>query len=308
MTGNRPLEVLLAGAAPILVGVLNVTPDSFSDGGLVSAGGVQEVRAIQRGLELQRQGAAIIDVGGEASSFHRPGIYPIPPDEQIRRVVPIIRGLRRGATGERLWLSIDTRSAVVARAALHAGADIINDISAGTQDGEMFALAAEHRCPIILMHHRPEAPGIMPEPYCDVVGEVRRYLLARAAAAMAQGVKRERIVLDPGLGFGKTVGDNWKLLGGVAEFVGTGYPVALGASRKRFLAAITGEPGSAPGGPGLLAPAVPGAAAAQAHWHARDLATALVTVLAAARGVRVHRVHNVALAAQALAVVRAAGA
>ncbi len=284
-------SVVLAGR-PVLMGVVNVTPDSFSDGGqFISAAGMDHARAVDRALELARQGAEIVDVGPEASSFHRPGIAPIDAAEQMRRVAPVIHGIRERDASGKLIISVDTRSSVVAEKALAVGAAMINDVSSGEHDPRMFAVAAAHDCPIILMHGRRETPGKSPEPYDNVCDEIISYLLQRAALAQAAGVRRERIFLDPGIGFGKTMADNWRLLAAIEKLVETGYPIVLGVSRKRLLTEITGAnrtEDSAPGARGT-------------DWTGRDLATALVTVLAAERGVRVHRVHNVALAAQALA-------
>ena len=291
--------------APVIMGVVNVTPDSFSDAGqFQTQAGVNHAAAVEHGFNLARQGAAILDIGGEASSFHRPGIGPIDPQEQIQRILPVIEGIagRRDAVdvyspfpqgvtgGERrtVLMSIDTRSSVVAAAALRAGADIINDISAGTDDPEMLPLAARTGCPIILMHRREEHAGQAPPTYDDVCGEVIGYLRQRSQEALAAGVKRHRILLDPGLGFGKSAADNWKLLAGIGGLVDLGYPVVLGASRKRFLAELL-PPDLREAGPD--------------GWQARDILTGDVTVLAAVRGVKIHRVHQVPLARQALEVV-----
>jgi dihydropteroate synthase len=320
--------------APVLMGVVNVTPDSFSDAGqFQTSTGINHAAAVEYALELARQGAAILDLGGEASSFHRPGIRPVAPEEQIRRVLPIIEAIarRRAADGvppalltprpavprstedfsashlatstgghappssqsvasgpsHSPLISIDTRSSVVAAAALRAGADIINDISAGTDDPEMFPLAARMNCPIILMHRREERPGQAPPTYANVCAEVVGYLRQRSQDALAAGLQPHRILLDPGLGFGKSPADNWKLLAGIGELATLGFPVVLGASRKRFLSDLL-PPHQRQAGP--------------EGWAARDILTSEITVLAAARGVRIHRVHQVPLARQALEV------
>jgi dihydropteroate synthase len=280
---------------PVLMGVLNVTPDSFSDGGRFSGSNSGDHdTAVEHAVRLAADGAAVIDVGGEATSFHRSGIGPVDPELQIQRVVPVIAGIRRRSVMDKnfrqpMLLSIDTRSARVAQAALDAGADAINDVSAGTHDPAMFALVARRNCPIVLMHMRSEEPNQPPPVYSDVCTEVFSYLQQRASAAEAAGIDRRNILLDPGIGFGKTAADNWRLLGGIPALVSTGYPVLVGVSRKRFLADLC--PGEVHG-------------AAKPDWSARDQATAILTALLAARGVLVHRVHDVRLAAQALSAVQ----
>ncbi|HTV49174.1 MAG TPA: dihydropteroate synthase [Phycisphaerae bacterium] len=279
---------------PVIMGVLNVTPDSFSDGGRFISSRTENTdvdysATIQHARELAADGAAIVDVGGEATSFHRPGIVPVEPSVQIQRVVPVIAGVRRQGVMDNnsyrpVTISVDTRSAKVARAALDAGADIINDVSAGTHDQEMFPLTAAHSCPIVLMHSRMEQPGQPPGVYQDVCAEVFGYLRHRAGAAEAAGIARENIFLDPGIGFGKTAADNWKLLSGITQLVRTGYSVLVGVSRKRFLTDLCGEAHESQ----------------QSDWSTRDQATAIVTALLASQGVLIHRVHNVKLAVQAL--------
>ncbi len=290
--------------APVIMGVVNVTPDSFSDAGQFQTGtGINHAAAVEHALNLACQGAAILDLGGEASSFHRPDIGPVDPQEQLRRVLPVVEEIARrrddadgippsppgvsSGPGHAALISIDTRSSTVAAAALRAGADIINDISAGTDDPEMLPLAARMECPIILMHRREEHFGQAPPAYDNVCGEVISYLLQRSQSALAAGVKPHRILLDPGLGFGKSAADNWKLLAGIGELAALGFPVVLGASRKRFLAELLP--------PHLRDPSPDG-------WLARDILTSQIIVPAAARGVKIHRVHQVPLARQALEV------
>ncbi len=276
---------------PTVMGVVNVTPDSFSDGGRFSTtSGIDHHASIEQAIELCRQGAGIIDVGGEASSFHRPGVAPVAAEQQIHRVVPVINGLqkRRHELSEfsrDTIMSIDTRCSQVAEAAISAGAQMVNDISAGEHDPAMFRVVMESGCFIVLMHLWVESPGPAPAPvpHDNICGEVFGYLRQRANAAMAAGIARDRILLDPGIGFGKAAQDNWRLIAGIGELVSLGFPVVLGASRKRFLSDVTA--GSAPD-----------------TWDQRDLATALVTALATQRGVLVHRVHNVRAAVMALAV------
>ena len=221
-----------------LMGVVNVTPDSFSDGGQFTS--VEEVA--QFALALIDQGATVIDVGGEST---RPGAARVAIDEQIRRVVPAITRIRARSN---VGISIDTTHAAVAEAALDAGADFVNDVSAGTEDSAMFRLLAKRGAGVVLMHRiaPPDqdrySDRYAKEPvYGDVVRDVSAFLLARAEMAMAAGIPREQIALDPGLGFGKSVLQNYELLARTSELVALGFPVLVGASRKSFLGAVTGR-------------------------------------------------------------------
>ena len=257
-----------------VMGVLNVTPDSFSD-----AGSYLDVdAAIARGRGLAAQGADIIDIGGEST---RPGAQPVPPEEEQRRVLPVIRAL----SAEGIRVSIDTLHASTARAAVAAGAEIINDVSGGLHDPGMHRAAAETGAGYIAMHWR----GI-PDPrhersrYDDVVTEVREQLARLADAAVAAGIAPEKIVLDPGLGFDKTAAQGWQLLAELPRLAELGHPVLVGVSRKRMLADTLGP------------------AATMAD---RDLATAVVSALAARHGVWGVRVHEVAPTVHALAVAEA---
>ncbi len=274
---------------PMIMGVVNVTPDSFSDGGRFSTStGIDHQACIEQGLALVQQGASILDIGGEASSFHRPGVVPVPADQQIHRVVPVIHGLAASLgelpkTDPAVLISVDTRCSAVAQAAISAGAGMINDTSAGEHDPDMFPLAARTGCFVVLMHMWVESPQHPPLARENICADVFGYLQQRAKAAMEAGIVRDRILLDPGLGFGKATEDNWRILAHIDQLVDCGFPVVLGASRKRFLSTII--PDGAPD-----------------TWEQRDMATALVTGLAAQRGVLVHRVHNVGLAAMALRV------
>jgi dihydropteroate synthase len=262
-------------ARPRIVGILNVTPDSFSDGAVHA----DVALATQAAGRMVAQGADMIDVGGEST---RPGALPVPDEVQIKRVIPVIQALR--LAGIRIPLSIDTRSAIVAAAALDAGADVINDVSAGRDDAAMFKLAAQRGVVMVLMHMQGE-PGTMQlaPRYGDVVAEVRRFLVERAEAAEAAGVRRDRIVIDPGIGFGKTTQHNVALLRGLRELVATGYAVMLGASRKRFLGEIAGI----------------------AQARDRDAATAATTTIGVMAGVKMFRVHDVASNRQAADVAAA---
>ncbi|HLI59105.1 MAG TPA: dihydropteroate synthase [Solirubrobacteraceae bacterium] len=256
------------------MGILNVTPDSFSDGGRFTDRG----RAVEHGLAMEREGADIIDVGGEST---RPGAEPVPEDEELARVVPVIEGLR--AAGLEASISIDTSKAAVATAALEAGADLVNDVSALRADPEMAALVAERGVPCVLMHMRGEPRTMQRDPrYADVVAEVRAFLEERLAAAVAAGIAEERIWIDPGIGFGKTAEHNLTLLRELDALADLGRPIVIGTSRKSFLGRITGRDYT-----GLAA------------------ATVATSVLAYERGARVFRVHDVAPTRDALLVAAA---
>jgi dihydropteroate synthase len=221
-----------AAGTPAVWGILNVTPDSFSDGGRWLA----PEAAVDQGLRLLQDGADVLDVGGEST---RPGAAAVSAEDEAARVVPVVAALAKA--GVRAPISVDTRKASVARAALDAGATIVNDVSAGTHDPGMLALVAERRAGLVLMHMLGE-PGTMQRApaYRDVVADVEAYLVARRGAATGAGVEPGRLWLDPGIGFGKTLEHNLALLAGLERFVALG-PVLLGASRKSFLGALTGR-------------------------------------------------------------------
>lgn len=216
---------------PLLMGILNVTPDSFSDGGEFFAADI----AISHALDMIAQGADIIDIGGEST---RPGAKRMDAAGQLERILPVLQALKQKLP-EGYPISIDTTLAEVAETAIQHGANIINDVSAGTEDNNMLVLAAETRLPYIIMHMQGE-PGTMQDSphYDDVVAEIKDYLLTRAEAAIAAGVKKESIIIDPGIGFGKTRQNNLDLIAYLKEFVDTPYGVLLGASRKRFMGSI----------------------------------------------------------------------
>ncbi len=253
------------------MGVVNVTPDSFSDGGRA----LDPDAAVAHGLRLVAAGADVLDIGGEST---RPGADPVSETEEIARTEPVIARLSRLTDRP---ISIDTRRTGTARAALAAGATIWNDVSALADDGAM-TFAAESRCDVILMHMQgaPKTMQAAPQ-YEDVVAEVEAFLLARAAAAEAAGVAKARIWLDPGIGFGKTLAHNVALMGALRRLCAMGYPVLLGASRKGFIAALDK---SSPGPDARL-----GGSLAAALWGARS-------------GCAMVRVHDVAETAQALTV------
>ncbi len=269
-----------------LVGVINTTPDSFSDGGRFVREGAADVHidaAVAHGLAMARAGAAVLDVGGEST---RPGAARVDEAEQARRVVPVVRALRKalddvGLSG--VWVSVDTTRAAVADAAAQAGAGLLNDVSAGRESGdELLAVAAARGAAVCVMHMQGE-PGTMQDAptYADVVGEVHGFLAERARAAQAAGVPGNRVVVDPGIGFGKTLAHNLALMRALPQLVAAGRPVLLGASRKRWIGAID---------PAATTPA------------ARDPGTIASTLHAAAAGVQLVRVHEVPGNAQALRV------
>jgi dihydropteroate synthase len=269
------LEAAVAAASPpSVMGILNVTPDSFSDGGASLA----PERALAHGLALLAEGCEYLDVGGEST---RPGAEPVPAEVEAARVVPVLAALARAGGGV---LSIDTRKASVAAAALEAGAEIVNDVSAGLADPELLPCAAERGAGVVLMHMRGEPREMQEAPrYDDVVREVAAHLRARARAAWQAGVDPGRIALDPGLGFGKLLEHNLELLRALPELLSLGLPLCVGASRKSFLGRLSG----------------------QTEPRARTSETGAAVSLAAYLGASLHRVHEVAAARAALSVVHA---
>jgi len=258
-----------------VMGVLNVTPDSFSDGGRY----LENDAAVRHGLELIEEGAAILDVGGEST---RPGAEPVGADEERRRVVGVIEGL--AGRGGAVQISIDTSKASVAAAALDAGATLVNDVSALRGDPAMAELVAERGVECCLMHMLGEPRTMQVDPhYDDVVSDVKAFLEERMAAAIRAGVAEDRILLDPGIGFGKTLEHNLELLARLSEIVALGRPVVIGTSRKSFLGRLTGreDPGE------------------------RVAGTIATNVLAYERGARVFRVHDVTPVLDALRVTAA---
>ena len=220
-----------AGTKPLLMGVLNVTPDSFSDGGLHH----DLDAAVSHAREMADLGADIIDIGGEST---RPGADRVSEEAQLKRVIPVIRQLRQELPAE-LPVSIDTTSTLVAGAALEQGATIVNDISAGRDDPGMFSLVAKAGTPYIIMHMQGTPRTMQDNPrYNDVVAEIKAFLVERAQAAQDAGVRQENLVIDPGIGFGKSKRDNLDIIVNLDSFTATGYKVMLGASRKRFMGSI----------------------------------------------------------------------
>ena len=261
------------------MGVVNVTDDSFSDGGLF----LDRDRAVEHGVALAADGAAIIDVGGEST---RPGATRIDARVESARVLPVIKEL----AGQGLTVSIDTMHADVAQAALENGARIVNDVSGGRADANMAGVVADAGVPWVLMHWRSvsaQRPHEVPH-YGDVVAEVREELLAAVDSAVTAGVDPANLIIDPGLGFAKTGQHNWALLRALPEFVGTGIPVLVGASRKRFLGTLLADVDGEPRPP-----------------DGRETATAVISALAAQHGVWGVRVHDVRASVDALKVVEA---
>jgi dihydropteroate synthase len=263
-------------AGPVVMGVVNVTPDSFSDGGLY----LDVDAAVAHGHELAAQGAAILDVGGEST---RPGAGEVPEAEEIERVVPVVERLAQTAGPDAPRVSIDTRKARVAEQALQAGARIVNDISAFRHAPEiagMVATAGAHCC---LMHMLGEPRTMQADPrYDDVVSDVKAFLEERLAFAVAEGVPEDHVWLDPGIGFGKTIDHNLELLRRLDEIVAIGRPVVIGTSRKSFIGKITGR-----------------------VEDDRVAGTIATNVIAWERGARIFRVHDVAQSVDALEVAAA---
>lgn len=254
------------------MGILNVTPDSFSDGGKFN----HTPSALQQTEQMLKDGADIIDIGGEST---RPGSDPVSAKEQIQRTLPVIKAIRNAFPA--IPLSIDTTDSLVAETAILAGATIINDVSAGLDDPGMLGLAAGLGMPIVLMHSQGSPKTMQDNPYYkDVVSEVIAFLDTRVNAALAAGVAKEGIIIDPGIGFGKRKQDNLSLLANLDRFVALGFPVLLGASRKRFMGAICDvtEPAE------LVT------------------ATAVTTALGVMAGVDIFRVHDVSENTQAAKV------
>jgi dihydropteroate synthase len=267
----------LAGLAldrPRIMGIVNVTPDSFSDGGRLGSAEA----AIAHSLRLAEEGAEILDIGGEST---RPGADYVPVEEELRRVIPVIEGLRPRT---RALISIDTRKAEVMARAAAAGADILNDVSALTHDPKSLSIAAETGLPVILMHAQGDPKTMNDNPqYEDVVLDVFDFLESRIAACEAAGIPRAKIVVDPGIGFGKHLTHNVAVMANLALYHGLGVPVLLGASRKKLIDHISDVPDPRDRVPGSIAAAL----------------------AAVAQGVQIVRVHDVAATRQALSVWRA---
>ncbi|MBC7462987.1 MAG: dihydropteroate synthase [Actinobacteria bacterium] len=223
-------DLPLSHERTLVMGILNVTPDSFADGGRYAT----ENSAIEHGLQMIAEGVDIIDIGGEST---RPGAERVSQEEEMRRVIPVVKAL-----GSKVVVSIDTTRAHVAKEAVASGARIINDISAGRYDDEMLSTVAQLNCPYIAMHTRGNSQTMTTlNQYQDVVAEVKSELLVRLQAALAAGIDKTNIVLDPGLGFAKDAEQNWELLNHLEDIKELGFPLLIGASRKRFLGALVGS-------------------------------------------------------------------
>ena len=270
-TNRRAFDLTDRG---VIMGVINVTPDSFSDGGNF----VSVDAAVEHGLRMAAEGAEILDIGGEST---RPGAAPVSADEELRRVIPVIERLS-GTTSAAL--SIDTSKASVARAAVAAGAEIINDVTALRGDDHMAQVAADSGCAVVLMHMRGTPRTMQKDPqYGEVVKEVAAHLHQRLEAARSAGIAADRMAIDPGIGFGKTVEHNLQLIAGLGEFAALGHPVLLGVSRKSFLATAAQCP----------------------KVEDRDLPTAALTAIGYGSGARIFRVHAVRPNVQALRLAEA---
>lgn len=274
LSAPRPAIAGVPMDRPRLMGVVNVTPDSFSDGGEFAS----SEEAVSHAKRLREEGADFIDIGGEST---RPGSDPVPLDEELVRILPVIRQL----AGTSIPLSVDTRKSRTMREAASAGAAIINDVSALSYDPESLQTAAALGLPVVLMHAKGDPKTMQDHPaYTDVLLEVFDFLAERIAAATAAGIPKEKIVADPGIGFGKTLAHNLALLEGLSVFHGLGVPIMVGASRKSFIGKIAGEPEPKRRVPGSLAAAI----------------------AAAEQGAQILRVHDVGETRQALSVWRAA--
>lgn len=257
-----------------IMGILNVTPDSFSDGGHFA----DLDSAISQAEKLIADGADILDVGGEST---RPFADAVNVEEELRRVIPVIKAVRNKYPTP---ISIDTTKAIVAREALKSGATIINDVSALRKDPEMMTLVRETSVPVIIMHMQGTPADMQVKPtYENVIQEIIRFFRERINQITGEGIHRKRLILDPGIGFGKTLQHNLSILNHIDEFTSLELPMLLGHSRKRFLGDITGLPDEGE----------------------RDLATAVVTALSAFKGIAMVRVHNVAATRQALQIAKA---
>lgn len=256
----------------LIMGVLNATPDSFWEG----SRSVSVNEGIERALVMQGEGADIIDIGGEST---RPGSRYVSIDEELERIIPVIEGIRRES---RIPISVDTRKSAVMEAAFAAGADMVNDISALTDDPDLAALAARTGMTVILMHKQGVPATMQVNPtYTDVVSEVRGYLLERAAEAQKAGIPKDRIILDPGIGFGKRHEDNCALIAGLAEIANGGYPVLMALSRKSCIGTMTGR-----------------------DTQDRLSGTLAANMLAVQNGAKVLRVHDVAQTRDMLMVLQ----
>ena len=273
--GDKRVGSLIQVPDPVLMGILNVTPDSFSDGGEFF--GVKP--AVVQAEKMLDEGAHIIDLGGEST---RPGSDPVSPEEELRRVLPVVRGILESRPETKI--SIDTYRASTAEAALDAGARVVNDVTALRGDSRMAGLVAERGCPVVLMHMLGEPKSMQRDPrYENVVREVRDFLVGRVEYAISVGVREENVILDPGIGFGKILRHNLELLNGLNVFVELGFSVLVGASRKSFLGKILGSDATGD----------------------RLFGTVATNVIAYERGATLFRVHDIRANKEALEVAAA---
>ena len=273
--GSSPVwAAILKTPLPLIIGVINVTPDSFSDGGRF----FEHRDALAQAQALVAAGADLLDIGGEST---RPYADPVPLEEELRRVVPLIEAVR--ATTD-TPISIDTYKSQVARAALNAGAGLINDISALRFDPAMAPLVAEHRVPVVLMHMQGTPRDMQLKPhYDDLLGEIKAFFKERLDFALSQGIPRDLLILDPGIGFGKTFQHNLEILNHLEAFLDLGCPLMIGASRKAFIGHLLNLP----------------------NGEVRDVGTLAAVAVAVQRGARIVRTHNVAYTRQFLTVMQA---
>jgi dihydropteroate synthase len=277
-----PSRTLLLGGRTLIMGVLNVTPDSFSDGGAF----LDSQAAVARALELEREGADILDIGGEST---RPSAAPVSAQEELSRIFPLFQALRGKL---RIPISVDTQKAEVAEAALAAGAEIVNDISALRTDPHLAEVARHARAPMILMHMRGTPRSMQRGPFArDVISDVMTGLREALARARRAGLTKSRILLDPGIGFGKSHAQNFEILARLSEFARLGCPIVIGTSRKGFLGEVLSRPGEppVPAGQRLLGTA----------------ATVTASILGGAHIVRVHDVAEIAGVARVADAIRA---
>lgn len=271
-------DILKGGSSkPLVMGILNVTPDSFSDGGDF----FDPDRAVLRAMQMIEEGAHIIDVGPEST---RPGSKPVSADEQINRAIPVIRAIRK--ENKRISISIDTTLAAVASAAIESGVDMVNDTSALRDDPELAAVVAQTEADLVIMHRRGTPAEMQKDggpQYEDVIGEICEFLQERAEFAQSMGIDRSRIIVDPGIGFGKRDEHNLLIIKNLERFCDLGYPVLFSASRKRFLSSILD----------------------QDDLKSRDLGTLVTSVLAAQAGVSILRVHDVRQTRDTIRVMQA---
>lgn len=272
-------DMLAPAPVPLLMGIVNTTPDSFFDGGLHNAPDA----AYEHAIRLLDEGALILDVGGEST---RPGSFSVSTEEEIARILPVVKRLQVELSRRNFYISVDTVKSEVARAALAAGAHIVNDISALTQDPSMAGLVRSCNASVVLNHMKGEPHTMQENPYYNhVVAEVRQYLASRVQVLLDMGVEAERICLDPGIGFGKRPTDNLKLIASVDDFLPMGYPILMGMSRKSYIGRIPGLENS-----NRLVPSV------------------VSGVFAAFGGASVLRVHDVAATNEALLMMKALAA